>query len=317
MMIEPIIKLLAEVTLTKEFKIKITMKKRIAIQIFCLTNLLIVSISKGIAEPEPAVKVGVYAERTSGKVVYSYRVINNSQQAIAAISIGRNQPNEATPDHEVNELVERPLGWNAKSGIPSASYNSPAGWRVSLTAPQENQTHAITWESSNARKLPAGQSQGNMSITLNKADPHYLTGHALITFADGNPLSIAVPIERLDTTPPKLAVSLSPNTLVAMNNKFVAINASFTTKGDNYDHMPEIKLESITANEPLAADDIRDASYGLDDRYFKLRAEHQGQTERIYKVSYSATDASGNKAIADATVTVGLDQADTKSLKAN
>jgi hypothetical protein len=78
---------------------------------------------------------------------------------------------------------------------------------------------------------------------------------------------------------------------------------SFTIK-DDYDRMPEIKLESITANEPLEANDIRDASFGLDDRYFKFRAESKSTAGRIYTVTYSATDASGNQTTASATVTV-------------
>jgi hypothetical protein len=68
--------------------------------------------------------------------------------------------------------------------------------------------------------------------------------------------------------------------------------------------MPEIKLESITASEPLAADDVRDANIGLDDRYLKLRAESKDPAGRIYTVTYSATDASGNQTLASAMVTV-------------
>ena len=282
------------------------MKKYLTLPIFCLFQLALASFNC-TAEPVPAVKVGVYAEHISGKIVYFYRVTNNSTQTITAIKIGHNPLSDGNTDHENNTLVERPLGWNTKSGIPPASYNAPAGWKINMTTP-ENQTCAIAWESNNASRILAGQTQNNMSVTLGKADANYLNGHALISFSEGNPPNITVPIEKLDTVSPKLAVRLSPNTLIAMNNKFVAINASFTAKGDNYDPMPEIKLESITANEPLVSDDIRDASYGLDDRYLKLRAVQQGQAERIYKVSYSATDASGNKTIAFANVTVGHDQ---------
>ncbi len=283
------------------------MKKRVATQLFCLTNLLFAPINSSIAEPASAVKVGVVAEHVGSKVMYSYRVINNSSQTISAIAIGRG-------DGEVNELTERPAGWSAK-GIPQSNSNSPTGWRVNMVMPQESQVFSIAWEANNnAAKLAAGQTQSNMSITVNKADIHYLASHALITFADGSPANITVPIERLDTIPPKLAITLTPNSLTATSNKFVSINVSFSLKGDNYDQLPEIKLESITANEPLGADDIRDASVGLDDRYFKLRAEHQG---RIYKVSYSATDASGNKAISAATVAVERNLDNTKNLNTN
>jgi len=152
-------------------------------------------------------------------------------------------------------------------------------------------------------KLLAGQTVNKMSITVDKADTKYLSGHALITYTDGNPINLTVPLERLDITPPSLTVNLSPNTLIAQNDKFVAIKTSFTIK-DDYDRLPEIKLESITANEPLAANDIRDASFGLDDRYFKFLAASKSTSGRIYTVTYSATDASGNQTIASATVTV-------------
>ena len=274
------------------------MKHRIAIQLFCSITLLLASVNSSLAEPTAAVKVGVIAEHIGSKIMYSYRVINNSSQTISAITIGRG-------DGGVNELTEHPSGWSAK-GIPQSSASSPTAWHVNMVMPSESQTHSITWEATNtAARLTTEQTLNNMSITVNKADIHYLKGHALITFSDGSPTNIIVPIERLDTSSPKLAVTLTPNSLTPARDKFVAINASFSIKGDNFDPMPEIKLESITASEPLGTDDIRDASFGLDDRYFKLRAEQQGQAERVYKISYSATDASGNKTMAEAAVTVG------------
>ena len=113
------------------------MKKRVATQLFCLTNLLFAPINSSIAEPASAVKVGVVAEHVGSKVMYSYRVINNSSQTISAIAIGRG-------DGEVNELTERPAGWSAK-GIPQSNSNSPTGWRVNMVMPQESQVFSIAW----------------------------------------------------------------------------------------------------------------------------------------------------------------------------
>jgi hypothetical protein len=269
-------------------------------------------------DTQPHVAVGVYAQHAGGKIIYHYRVANNSEQNITAVSIGRNNQNDGNPNNDANELLELPAGWNPKLGIPSTSSNSPTGWRVSVIAPEENVTHAIAWEPMNERspKLLAGQTVNKMSIALDKTDNHYLTGHALITFTAGDPMTFTVPIQRLDADPPEFTVNLSPNKILQQSNKLVAINASFTTM-DNYDNMPEIKLESITANEPLEANDIRDASFGLDDRYFKFRAESKSSSGRIYTVTYSATDASGNQTIASATVTVTAlhDQNEKKSVK--
>lgn len=290
------------------------MKQTMAIQMPRLTSLASLAFatlavtSGGIAladNTQPAVTVGVYAQHSGGKIAYHYRVVNNSQRNITAVSIGRDNQNDGNPDNDVNELLELPAGLNPKLGIPSTSANSPTGWRVSVITPEENEAHAIAWETMNDRspKLLAGQTVNKMSITLDKADNNYLTGHALVTYSDGDPINLTVPLERLDTTPPSLTVYLSPDTLISQNNKLVAINASFTIR-DNYDRMPEIKLESITANETLEAGDIRDASFGLDDRYFKFLAASKSTVGRIYTVTYSATDASGNQTIASATVTV-------------
>ncbi|HSM97397.1 MAG TPA: hypothetical protein VLS47_00145 [Gallionella sp.] len=256
-------------------------------------------------DTQAAASVGVYAQHSGDKIVYHYRVSNNSQQNINAVTIGHDNQNDGNPNNDVNELVELPSGWNPKLGIPSTSANSPTGWRVSVLAPEEGEAHAISWEPLNERspKLLAGQSVSKMSVSLDKADNNYLSGHAMVVYSDGNPASLTVPLERLDTSPPSLTVILSPDTLVSQNSKLAAINVSFAIK-DDYDRMPAIKLESITSGEPLGADDIRDASFGLDDRYFKVLAESKSLAGRIYTVTYSATDASGNQTIASATVTV-------------
>lgn len=288
-----------------------TMKQNRAIRLLCLTCLAYATLSfaTGVlaaVDTPQTVNVGVFAIHSGGKIVYHYRVINNTQQTISAVAIGRNKQNDGDPNNDVYELIELPSGWNEKFGIPAASSNSPTGWRVNTIAPaEESITHAISWEPLNDKspKLPAGQTLAKMSVTLDKADFNYLAGHALITFADGSPANLTVPLEPLDYIPPSLAVSLSPNTILPQPNKFVAINAAFTTK-DDYDRMPEIKLESITASEPLEADDIRDANIGLDDRYLKFRATSKNPAGRIYTVTYSATDASGNQTTASATVTV-------------
>ena len=297
------------------------------------------------AEPDLPAKVGVYAKHVGNKIVYYYRVTNQSSLDITAVSIGYDTKNDDVPGNDVWELSELPSGWNIKFGIPAASSNSPTGWRVNMTKPgdmptpgEESKTHAITWEVANEKSpvLSSGQTLAKMSIAVDKADASYLTGHALVTFSDGTPaaaakdlpaaspkdsrasvakgaqavitksppLNISVPIEPLDTSPPVIVVTLTPNMIWSTENKYMPVNATFASKVDDFDNLPEIKLVSITANEPLQPDDILDASYGLDDRYLRIRAKHNGSTERIYTVTYSATDASGNQDTASATVTV-------------
>jgi hypothetical protein len=286
------------------------MKPSAAILMLGLTSLASVAfadvgISAANSPPPAPVSVGAYARHSGGKIAYHYRVVNRSQQNIVAVTIGRDNQNDTNPNNDINELLSLPAGWNSKLGIPSTSSNAPTGWRVSVISPEENATHAIAWETLNDRspQIRTGQIINRMSISLDNPDNSYLSGHALVTFADGNPINLTVPLDRLDITPPSLTVILTPDTLEPHSDKFVAIRASFIVS-DDYDRLPEIKLESITANEPLEASDIRDVSIGLDDRYFKFLAKANSPSGRIYTVTYSATDASGNQSIASATVTV-------------
>jgi hypothetical protein len=287
------------------------MKQSIAILLFGATSLAFASQACAADtivpsnDTKPLAVVGVYARHAAGKIAYHYRVTNNSQQNITAVTIGRDDQNDGNPKNDVNELHDLPSGWTAKLGIPSTSSNSPTGWRVSVIAPEDGVAHAIAWEAMNdhSPQIRTGQTMYKMRVSLDKADSSYLGGHALVTFSDGDPPTLTVPIDQLDVFPPSLTVILSPDTIVSQSNKLVPIKASFILK-DDYDRLPEIKLVSIIANEYLEPGDIRDASYGLDDRYFKLLATSKSLAGRIYTVTYSATDASGNQTIASATVTV-------------
>jgi hypothetical protein len=89
----------------------------------------------------------------------------------------------------------------------------------------------------------------------------------------------------------------------------VPVTATITVT-DDYDPEPEIQLVSITANEDLDISDAKDVQPGTDDRQFQLKAKRAGtnMAGRIYTVTYSATDGSGNKVTASATVTVPHDQ---------
>ena len=267
----------------------------------------------GTAIAQPAVNVGVYAEHRGGKLVYHYRVTNNSQDNIAAVWIGHDTKNDDDDNNDVWELLEPPSGWLLTASIPPASATSPPGWHVYVIITEDGETLAVTWETidNNSPRLYPSQTFTGMSVTLDKADVNYITGHADILFPDKRqkPTSLTVPLERLDTIPPTLTVSLSPNTLWPPNEKLVSVTAAIAVQ-DDYDPEPEIKLESITATETLTDGDIQDAQLITDDRSFSLAAKRAGtnQAGRIYTITYSATDASGNKATASATVSVPHDQ---------
>jgi hypothetical protein len=120
----------------------------------CTLALLAYATASMADDTLPTVKVDVYAKHMASKIVYNYRVINRLPQTIDAITIGRDSKNDEDPKNDTWELAELPSDWHSKLGIPSASSNSPTGWKVSLSDPEKGDTHAILWEVINDRSPP-------------------------------------------------------------------------------------------------------------------------------------------------------------------
>jgi hypothetical protein len=320
-----------------------------------ISTLAIITVSP-LGYAQGPVTVKALAVHYAGNIQYSYQVSNQTRaRSIVSVSIGNRGVQPADPVYATNaqpELLIYPTGsyW----GLPIAfgdnrgetprlggTYTSPPGWTGGILEYQESGNFSVDWhlDDSNTKTYPVIQPGQTLNFGVavpthddprsvyTMSDPAYLSGHFTVGF-DYNEVTDEDPafwkytgsIVPIDTTPPSLTVSLSPSTLWPPNDKLVSVTAVITVT-DDYDPSPEIKLESITANEPLEAEDIQDASFGTDDRNFKLRAERKGKEDdhkqtdrgtkqlgRIYTVTYSATDASGNKSTASATVTVPHDQ---------
>lgn len=275
-------------------------------QVWIILPLL---VSAPIAQAAAPVSVKVYGQHIGSRVIYNYRVTNNGTESISSAWIGHDNKNDRDVSNDVWELSELPSGWDFYAGIPPGSATSPPGWRAYVITQEESDVLAIAWGviDDNSPRLLSGQTLTGMSITLDKSDDRYWSSHAAVKFSDQ--YRITVPLEKLDTTPPVLSVTASPAMFWPPNNKLVPVTVTVSAK-DDYDPQPEIKLESITANEVLAPGDIHGAVLGTDDRSFSLMATRSGTNlaGRIYIITYSATDGTGNKSIATTIVTVPHDQ---------
>ena len=111
------------------------------------------------------------------------------------------------------------------------------------------------------------------------------------------------------------ALSLSPDTLWPANHKYVDVTATVLVT-DNFDTNPTLTV-SVTSSEPddgLGDGDTANDIVIVDNSLFQLRAERVGGGGgRIYTITYTATDACGNTATAQATVTVPQSQSNAKS----
>jgi penicillin amidase len=120
----------------------------------------------------------------------------------------------------------------------------------------------------------------------------------------------------IDVTPPSISFEVSPDTLWPPNHQMVEVTATVTasdTCGGT-----SVSLDSIVSDEEDDAagagdgatkNDIQAADYGTADLVFELRSERAGTGDgRVYTVTYTATDESGNQTSATAGVDVPLSQ---------
>ena len=310
--------------------------KSMHVLLSCLIGCVLFNSAQ--AGTQPSVTVQSYAKHVGSNTVYTYRVTNHGPERLFRFTIGCICTNADDTNSEP-QLVIYPVGYDFNQdfgGDSESAYSAPASWYgnvahfegigyigfefkarrgsgVSLL-PGYTETFSIitpTIDDSGTIRLYASGGTEGAAFFYDKNKRGYLTGHYSYEEDDasGKYRIVSYPMQLIDQTPPTLKVNLSPATLWPPNNKPAPITAYITVK-DDYDTEPEIKLESITANETLATDDIRDALLGTNDRSFSLVSKRAGtnQAGRIYTVTYSATDGSGNKTTASATVTVPHDQ---------
>ncbi len=185
---------------------------------------------------------------------------------------------------------------------------SYAGTQVTLNGTATNTVSTrfnFTWsENGIVLKAEANVTNTTLIYTFNLGT-HIVTLNA--TDEAGNTGSDNVTVTVVDTTPPEIMVSVTPDSLWPPNHKYVQVEANVTAQ-DTCDPSPTITFISITSNEPdngkgdgNAVNDIAI----LGNYTFEFRAERSGNgIGRIYTITYQATDASGNSAQASATVTV-------------
>jgi len=295
--------------------------------------------------PATGIRVLVYGIHHGGNLVYNYKVINNTGAQFGNFTIGSyfyTDTTDPTANGEYPQLTRLPLGWTygreGETGteiiLAPGSTSQPQSWTSHVFGQQEASNYYLKWRASRGSSgvsspIQPGQTLGGFSVTVPPEDSNLLlpmvTGSPAFTGPDemyikggfkvghfpagGKEQDVWGTLEREDTTPPTLTVTLNPSTLWPANDKLVPVTATITVH-DDYDPAPEIRLEAITVNETASNDDASGIQPGTDDRQFQLKAKRAGNNMagRIYTVTYSATDGSGNKTMASATVTVPHDQ---------
>jgi hypothetical protein len=163
----------------------------------------------------------------------------------------------------------------------------------------------FTWsENGMVLKTETNATDTTLIYTFNLGT-HIVTLNA--TDEAGNTGSDNVTVTVVDTTPPEIMVSVTPDSLWPPNHKYAQVEANVTAQ-DICDPSPTITFVSITSNEPDNGigdgNTVNDITI-LSNYTFEFRAERSGNgVGRVYTITYQATDASGNSAQASATITV-------------
>jgi hypothetical protein len=135
----------------------------------------------------------------------------------------------------------------------------------------------------------------------------YALGTTTVTFtatdSAGSVASCSVSITVADTTPPVVTVNASPASLWPPNHTMRPVQLTVVAV-DACDPSPVVFLQAVTSSEPddvpgqgdgATVGDVQGATAGAPDFDVLLRAERDGRGPgRIYRMSYRATDASGN-----------------------
>jgi len=111
-------------------------------------------------------------------------------------------------------------------------------------------------------------------------------------------------IKVVDTTLPSLSLTLSPTVLWPPNRRMIPVRVTWRAS-DACDPAPRVSLVSATSSEPDTTAILRNASQGSTGAIIPLRAERSEKGPgRVYTLTCSATDASGNRSSAVGVVTV-------------
>ena len=108
---------------------------------------------------------------------------------------------------------------------------------------------------------------------------------------------------KIDKTAPTLTLALDKSTVWPPNHMMVPVTATLTA-ADAIAGIESVILTSITSNMPDSGQGDVHGDFGTAATTFSVRAEK----DRVYTVTYTATDKAGNKTVKTATVTVPHDQ---------
>lgn len=168
---------------------------------------------------------------------------------------------------------------DAGSGVKSLAYSVSGEHRVKTTKVEgDTATVRITKEGVSTVTFQATDQEGNVE----------------------EPQTYEI---KLDKTAPSVTCSTNPKRLRARDSGLIPVAATVRSR-DRLSGPDGFVLKSVTDNQGSAAADITGWEIGTADTQGQLRATQSRGSDRVYTLSYEATDVAGNVGSCSATVTV-------------
>jgi probable HAF family extracellular repeat protein len=194
--------------------------------------------------------------------------------------------------------------------LPSAGWNR-SNVTVTLTATAASgglPVQSLTYSTTGAQTITSTTVQGS-TVTIPISAEGVTTLSYFATDQAGNQEQPKFLTVRIDKTPPTVICQASPSTLWPPNGKLVPVQVNVSVTDPNGSGPNGYTLVSITSNEGDIATQQQGLVVGTASTSGFLQAARAGNvTNRLYTLTYQASDVAGNTATCTTTVTVPHDQ---------
>lgn len=328
-----------EVLKAGEYKVMVMLKASNGKSIFAYTTA---NLQTGNAAPEVTFKAeDIKKLQVDGPYIVSKAILSSSMDLSATLDRAYNLGN--TTAFQIGQLQRDAIDSSGGGSAVGVDTNGNSKFDyLDVTIPVNlinsgyyNWSARLVDKNNNQIALASGSgslSAGNANVQLrfNGAEignsridgPYYVKN--LIFYGGGNSMRLenALTTQSFkasqfegyvspDQEPPRLSVSVTPNTLWPPNHQMVEIKVN-TIVSDNIDPNPKVTLESITSNEGQNVKGDGNTSTDIEVKpngQVFLRAERSGTGQgRVYTLTYTARDAAGNTSQATAQVRVPRNQ---------
>ncbi|WP_245600090.1 discoidin domain-containing protein [Paenibacillus harenae] len=183
---------------------------------------------------------------------------------------------------------------------PVTTDDAPQGWVNRDTKVSFNAVDTDSVVTSTYFTVDGGAQQSGNEVTLTAEGTHALVYWSVDQAGNTEqPHSVTV---NVDKSAPELSVQLDQSIIWPANHKMGTVNVSLDAI-DAGSGIESVILTSIVCNQPDTGLGDIEAAIGTETAMFSLRAEK----DRIYTITYTATDKAGNQTVVTVTVTVPHD----------